>query len=158
MDRSGYKQTWAWLLATEAVGALSGWLSRDGIKLYTTFVKKPPLSPPKMAFPVAWTVLYALMGIGAARIGMAEHTPERKEALVSYAVQLALNFGWSLVFFQAQAFALAFLWLALLLGCILWMIASFRKVDTTAALLQVPYVLWVCFALYLNGGVWLLNR
>lgn len=56
------------ILLTEAVGALSGWLARDGTRLYATMIEKPPFSPPGVVFPVAWALLYALMGIGAARV------------------------------------------------------------------------------------------
>ena len=69
-----------------------------------------------------------------------------------------MNFFWSLIFFNAQAYGFAFAWLILLWILILWMIISFYQVDKTAALLQIPYLAWVTFAGYLNYGVWMLNR
>lgn len=72
-------------------------------------------------------------------------------------VQLAFNFFWSILFFNFQAFGAALVWLAVLWLLIVWMIAEFAKVDKTAAWLQVPYLLWVSFAAYLNAGVWRLN-
>ena len=68
------------------------------------------------------------------------------------------NFFWSIIFFNLQAFGFALLWLLVLWGLILLMILSFRKTDAPAAWLQVPYLLWVTFAAYLNFGVWMLNR
>lgn len=147
-----------WILAVEAVGALSGWLTRDGARLYNETIRQPPLSPPAIAFPIVWGILFLLMGIGAARIYLAPASQARSRSLLLFAVQLGFNFFWSIIFFNLQRFGLAFLWLAVLWGLILWMILSFRRVDPLAAWLQVPYLLWVTFAAYLNVGVWVLNR
>lgn len=147
-----------WILAVEAVGALSGWLTRDGARLYNETIRQPPLSPPAITFPIVWGILFLLMGIGAARIYLAPASQARSRSLLLFAVQLGFNFFWSIIFFNLQRFGLAFLWLVVLWGLILWMILSFRRVDPLAAWLQVPYLLWVTFAAYLNVGVWVLNR
>ena len=102
--------------------------------------------------------VFALMGIGAARIYLAPASNARSRSLLLFFVQLAFNFFWSIIFFNLQAFGFAFLWLIALWVLILLMILSFRKVDQPTAWLQVPYLLWVTFAAYLNLGVWLLNR
>lgn len=148
---------------SEAVGALSGWLSRDGMKLYTETITQPPLSPPPILFPIVWGILYALMGISAARIYLSPPSPARSRGLNLFVMQLVLNFFWSLIFFNAQAFLLAFFWLLLLWLLVLWllvlgMILVFRKVDPLAGWLQIPYLLWLTFAAYLNLSVWYLNR
>ena len=156
------KQTWKtylfWLALAEGVGALSGFLSRRGTELYQTTIVQPPLSPPPLVFPIVWTILFALLGIGAARIFLAPANGSRTRALLLFLLQLFFNFCWSPIFFNLQAFGFALLWLAALWGLILWMILTFAKVDRPAALLQIPYLLWVTFAAYLNAGVWLLNR
>jgi len=155
------KHTWKryafWILLTEAVGALSGWLTRRGTQLYTETVTKPPLSPPSMVFPIVWTILFALMGIGIARIYRSPASKARSRSLLLFLAQLAFNFFWSIIFFNFQNFGLAFVWLIALWLLILWMILSFRKADPVAAWLQIPYLLWVTFAAYLNLGVWMLN-
>lgn len=155
------KQKWKiygiWILITEAVGALSGFLSRSGMELYSNAVAQPPLSPPPIVFPIVWGILYALLGIGAARIYLAEPSKQRSLGLNLYAVQLVINFFWSLIFFNAQAYGFAFFWLLLLWVLVLWMILTFHKVDPLAAWLQIPYLLWLTFAAYLNAGVWYLN-
>lgn len=155
------KHTWkiyaAWILFTEAVGGLSGWLTRDGAKAYSESIIQPPLSPPALVFPIVWGILFALMGIGAARIYLASPSRERTNSLRIFLLQLAFNFFWSILFFNLQAFGAALVWLLVLWGLILWMIASFHKVDPLAAWMQVPYLLWVTFAAYLNYGVWMLN-
>ena len=145
------------ILLAEAVGALSGWLTRDGIKAFTDVIAQPPLSPPPLLFPIVWSILYALMGFGSARIWMAAPSPERSRALNLYTVQLVFNFFWSLIFFNAQAFGFAFFWLLALWLLVLLMILAFDKVDPLSAKLQVPYLIWLTFAAYLNLGVWYLN-
>ena len=147
-----------WILLTEAAGALSGWISRSGMALYMQTVEKPSLSPPGWIFPAVWSILYGLLGFGAGRIWLSPPSKERSRALNLFISQLVVNFFWSPIFFNAQAYGFAFFWLLLLWGLVLWMIFCFRKVDPPAAKLQIPYFLWLTFAAYLNYGVWLLNR
>ena len=146
------------ILLTESIGALSGWLSKDGMKIFSASISQPPLSPPAFLFPIVWGVLYALMGIGAVRIYLSPQSTERNRALNVYITQLIVNFFWSLIFFNAQAFLFAFFWLLMLWILVLWMILLFHKVDPLSAKLQIPYLLWLSFAAYLNLGVWYLNR
>ena len=156
------KQNWQvylfWILLSEAVGLLSGWLSREGTAIFGQTAIQRPLSPPAILFPIVWTILYALMGIGAARISVTPVSPERNRGLNLFITQLIINFFWSLIFFNARAYGFALLWLILLFVSVLWMTLEFRKTDPLAALLQVPYLLWLAFAAYLNYGVWILNR
>ena len=147
-----------WLGLTEAVGALSGWLTRDGMELYKSQVIKPALSPPPIVFPIVWGILYGLMGIGMARVTLSARSEERTDAMHVYLLQLAVNFVWSIFFFNLQSYGGALIVLLILLALIIWMISRFHRVDSPAALLQIPYVLWVSFAAYLNAGVWVLNR
>ena len=157
MNMKKWKPYVFWILLAEAVGGLSGWLSRDGMKLYNETITQPSLSPPMWLFPVVWTILFALMGIGAARIWTASGSLQRSRSLNLFLAQLTVNFFWSLIFFNTQAFGFAFVWLLLLIGLVVWMILTFRKVDPLAAYLQIPYLLWLIFAAYLNWGVWKLN-
>lgn len=158
MKKINWKTYAFWILITEAVGALSGWLTREGTKIFGETVAQPPLSPPMLVFPIVWGILYALMGISAARIYMAPASAERSKGLNLYIAQLVVNFFWSLIFFNAQAYGFAFIWLLVLWALVLWMILTFRKVDPVAAWLQLPYLLWLTFAAYLNLGVWYFNR
>lgn len=157
MIKQNWKKYAIWILSAEAVGALSGFLSRKGMKLYSSVIKQPPLSPPMIIFPIVWGILFALMGFGAARVSLTPPTASRSKALNIYIAQLIVNFFWSLIFFNAQAFGFAFFWLLLLCALVILMILLFRKVDPLAAWLQIPYLLWLIFAAYLNAGVWYLN-
>lgn len=154
-------ETWKtylfWIALSEGVGLLAGLFTRESTQLYSQVIIQPPLSPPAWLFPVAWTVLYALMGIGAARVSLSPDSPKKSRALNVFVAQLVVNFFWSLIFFNAQAFGFALIWLILLWLLIIWMIYAFWQVDRLAALLQIPYLLWVTFAAYLNYGVWQLN-
>lgn len=147
-----------WILLAEAVGALSGWLTRAAAENYQATILKPPLSPPGWVFPVVWTILFALMGIGAARVSLSGPSPKRSLGLNLFIVQLVVNFFWSPIFFNLQAFGFAFFWLLLLWILVLSMTLTFRETDLLAAKLQIPYILWLTFAAYLNLGVWYLNR
>ena len=155
------KHTWKpyifWILFTEIVGGLSGWLTREGTKLYNATIDQPPFSPPSFVFPIVWGILFALMGIGASRIYLTPSSNARSRSLLLFFIQLAFNFFWSIIFFNFQNFGFAFVWLLVLWVLILWMILSFHKIDKLAAWLQIPYLIWVTFAAYLNFGVWILN-
>ncbi len=146
-----------WILLAEGVGALAGFLSRNGTQIYNLTAIKPPLSPPEWVFPVAWGILYALMGIGAARVALTPESKDRSLGLNLFVVQLVVNFLWSIIFFNFQAYGFAFIWLVLLFILVAWMTLTFAKTDRWAALLQIPYLLWLIFAAYLNAGVYLLN-
>lgn len=139
------------------VGALSGLLSVSGMANYSESTLKPALTPPGWAFGLVWTILYTLMGISAARIWLTEDNLKRSRGLNLYVAQLIVNFFWSLIFFNAQAFGFAVFWLLLLWVLVILMILQFYRVDRLAALLQIPYLIWLTFAAYLNIGVWLLN-
>ena len=157
MLRKHWKTYAIWIGIAEGVGALAGWLTREATKIFNEAVAQPPLSPPAIVFPIVWGILYALMGISAARIRLSEPSEERSRGLNPFIVQLIINFFWSLIFFNAGAYGFAFIWILLLWALVLWMILTFRKVDPIAAWLQIPYLLWLTFAAYLNFGVMTLN-
>lgn len=143
------------LLISLGVGGLAGWLTMNSMDVYASIVK-PALSPPSVVFPIVWTVLYVLMGISAYLVYITR-SPARKIALLIYAAQLLVNFLWSLIFFNMQNYWLAFWVLIVLWVLILAMILTMASVNKTAALLQIPYLLWVTFAGYLNLAIALLN-
>lgn len=142
-----------WILLCESVGALSGWLSREGIDIYEATVNKPVFTPPGWVFPVVWSALFALMGISAARIYLSEPSRNRNWGLNLFLIQLAVNFFWPLIFFNLQAFGIAFVWLILLWVLVAVVIRLFWKVDRTSAWLLVPYIVWLTFAVGLNVAI-----
>ncbi len=146
------------ILSALAVGGLSAFFTRNSMSIYDDILT-PPLSPPSIVFPIVWTILFTLMGISAAMVYNSAAPQKQKEtALLTYALSLAVNFFWSLIFFNLRAFLFAFLWLLLLLYLIIKTILQYYKINKTAAYLQIPYAVWVTFAGYLTLGIWWLNR
>ena len=138
-----------------AVGGLSALLTGDSMEKYKA-LRQPPLAPPGWVFPVVWTILFVLMGVGAAMVCLSGSSSKKKPIAI-YGLQLAVNFFWTILFFLLEARLFAFFWLLLLLGLAVWMAVSFARVNKTAGLLQIPYILWLLFAGYLNLAVYLLN-
>lgn len=141
------------------VGGASAYLTRNNMNIYE-LINMPPLSPPSWLFPVVWGILYTLMGISSAIVYLKGKNEDidTKSALNVYLLQLAVNFAWSIIFFNMQAFLLAFLWILLLWVLIIVMIVRFREISSLAAWIQIPYLLWVTFAAYLTFMVYILNR
>lgn len=140
------------------IGGTAGFLTRSSTQDYA-MMTKPPLSPPAVVFPIVWTILYLLMGISSYLIAVSDATLQAKrDALIRYGIQLALNFLWPIVFFSLQNYVTAFLLLVLLWYAVYRMIKAFRPISPAAAYLQIPYLLWLTFAGYLNFAVILLNR
>ena len=138
------------------VGSLSALLTMGAMKSFGK-LNQPPLSPPAWLFPAVWSILYVLMGISAYLIYNSGKPTRNKTAFYVYAAQLFFNFFWSIIFFNMGAYLLAFIWLLALLSLIIINAVLFYKINKTAGLLLVPYVLWVSFAAYLNLAIYLLN-
>ena len=140
-----------------AVGAISALLTQGSMEAFS-MLEKPPLSPPGWLFPVVWTILYTLMGIASYRVFVSDAQPEEKgAALTVYGIQLAVNFFWSLIFFNLEMYLFSFFWLLLLWILVLATLILFYRISKPAGWLLVPYLLWVTFAGYLNFAIYLLN-
>ena len=119
-------------------------------------LQKPPLAPPAILFPIIWTILYILMGISYGRLKSKELIDEEINRI--YYIQLALNVLWPIFFFVFKWRLFSFVWIILLTIAVLLMVIKFYKKDKLAGLLQIPYLLWSIFAIYLNLGVYILNN
>ena len=140
-----------------AVGGLSALLTMGSMKAFGE-LNQPPLSPPGWLFPIVWTVLYTLMGISLFIVVEQPKNKEKSRAILLFALQLFFNFMWSIFFFNLKLYFFSFVWLVGLWGLIILMILSFKKVSAAAAYINIPYLLWVSFAGYLNFMVWMLNK
>lgn len=157
MKRNNLYDLLIFVLSAELAGVLSSLFAGDISAVYQT-LEKPPLSPPDWVFPIVWIILYALMGISAYLVYRSDAEPVRvKSALRVYWLQLVVNFSWSIVFFRFQAFWAAFVVLAILIILVITMLVKFAKIRPAAALVNVPYLLWLLFAAYLNVTTALLN-
>ena len=117
---------------------------------YNTLTK-PPLSPPGVLFPIVWTILFILMGISVYLVR------EDKEAVRYYFIQLIVNALWTPIFFGLKAYLLSFIWLIILIVLVVIMLDKFKEINKTSVYLNIPYLIWLVFALYLNAGIFLLN-
>lgn len=143
------------LLISLGVGGLSSIITRGSSEIYKN-LNRPPISPPSWIFPVVWTILYILMGISSYIIYESNSIIKNK-ALTVYIIQLAVNFIWPILFFNLEMFLFSFIWLILLLGLGLYMTLLFYQIKPFAAYLQIPYILWLIFAGYLNLVIYILN-
>lgn len=139
-------------------GSASGWLSNSGYEnQWFEALVKPPFMPQAWAFPTVWTTLYALIGIAVAMIIAAPESSERRLGLTLFAVQLALNFAWSPIFFAAHDMSLGVTVILVMLVIALAAAGLFRRIRPVAGLLMLPYLLWLCFAFALNSSIDRLN-
>lgn len=139
-------------------GAVGIFLSVTGkINMYDQLFK-PPLSPPSWVFQVVWSVLYLLMGVSSYIIMTSDVSRGRREdALWQYFIQLGVNLIWPVLFFYFEFRLGAFIWIIVLVTAAFKMLVDFGMISRLAAILQIPYLVWLLFAVYLNGAIFLLN-
>ena len=145
------------------VGGLSAFLTKDAMIMFDA-IKKPPLSPPGIVFPIVWSILYVLMGIARYLLYnldeqklSEEQIKFRNYTLVIYDIQLFFNFFWSIIFFKFSMYKVAFLWLIILWVLVFIFIKNALKLNKISAYLMIPYLLWITFAGYLNVAIAILN-
>lgn len=134
-------------------GSLIGIFISNSIEYSELF--KPPLSPPGFIFPIIWSILYILMGISYL-ILKNNNSETNKECFVYY-LQLAINLLWSIFFFIFKWRLFTIFWTILLIILVIYMIILFYSKTKISAYLNIPYLLWLIFALYLTIGVYILN-
>jgi len=157
---------WVWRLIVSlaiplAVGGLSALIAGDSMKAFGQF-NQPPLAPPAWLFPVAWTILYILMGLACFFVWISPITRqltlrEKRFFFIIYAIQLIFNFFWSIFFFNLRWHVFAFIWLIALWIMILVLVIWGSRNRRIAMWLLLPYLLWVTFAGYLNIMIAILN-
>lgn len=154
--------TWKFIISIllcESVGIISGLLASANNNLWFDTLHKPTWNPPAYLFGPVWTALYLLMGISLGIIWN-NKAPElnKRNAYFLFAMQLILNFFWSILFFHFHSPALALLDIILMIITIVLTIFNFSHFSKSAAWLLVPYIAWVSFATILNFSIWNLNH
>lgn len=147
-----------WLVLTFAAAAVGSYFTASSVGDWYRTLSRPPWTPPSWVFGPVWTVLYALMAVAAWLVWRQQGWAGARVALGLYLLQLALNVGWSLVFFGlrlpgAAAAEIVVLWLAIVAT-----MAAFWRRSPAAGWLLLPYLLWVSFATALNWSIWLRSR
>lgn len=143
------------IIITFLVGGLFSTSVMNSMETFKELDK--PINVPGILFPIVWGILYLLMSISCYLV-IESKNKDSKKGVIIYAIQLVINSLWSLIFFGFQNYLFAFIWLLLLLISVIIMIIKFSKIDKRAAYLNIPYLLWIIFAGYLNLGIYLLNR
>ena len=158
MRRSWVKTAVMAVVAIELLGGLSGWLSNSGYgNAWFDALRKPSFMPPGWLFGVVWPVLYALMGVALALILAEPPSDRRRNALVLFFIQLAMNFAWSPIFFAGHDIKLAKVVIFAMAALAAAAAGQFTRLRATAGLLMVPYIAWLVFAGTLNSTIERIN-
>lgn len=139
------------------IGALGAAVTAGSVKTWYAELVKPSFNPPDKVFGPVWTILYVMMGVAAWRVWRAADRDTTRGPLTLFALQLALNLGWSVVFFGLQKIGAAVATIVVLDVAVIVTTLAFRSVDRLAGLLMLPYLAWVAFATVLNIAIWRLN-
>lgn len=139
------------------VGSISGFFTAGEIDAWYADLIKPALNPPNWVFGPVWTLLYIMMGIALYYYWNTASDVRKRNGYIAFFIQLTLNFFWSFFFFKMHAPAIALIEICILIVAIITTMVYFSKVSANAVLLLVPYLLWVCFATWLNYQIMALN-
>ena len=142
------------ILTPVILGSIVGFIILDFIDYDS--LQQPFLAPPSIIFPIVWSILYILMGVSYG-ILKSNNLTDKKTDIIYY-MQLGVNLLWSIIFFILKWRLFAFIWIILLAILILVMINEFYNKNKFAGLLQIPYLLWILFAGYLNITIYFLNK
>ena len=132
------------------LGSLVGFIINKNIDY--TLLNRPPLSPPKILFPIMWSIIYILMGISYYL-----YRKKTNEKNTLYYIQLLVNLLWSIIFFIFKFRLLSIFWIVLLDILVYLLLMKFKKVNKLSAYLNIPYLIWILFATYLTIGIYILN-
>ena len=147
------------ILICQIIGISAGLLTSTQNNAWFNNIVKPSWNPPGYLFGPVWTILYLLMGISLYIVWKSNAMePQKTNAMLIFAVQLFLNFWWTILFFKFQSPYCAFIDIVLMIITIIITIFAFAPISKTAAWLLVPYISWVCFAAILNFTLWNLNK
>lgn len=155
MKNIDFKKLFFYIITTILIGTVPSIFTFKSMGIYNE-LNRPPLSPPSILFPIVWTILYILIGISIYII-VKKNPKDVSEAKLIYYVALVTNALWTPIFFGFKEYFLAFLWIIMLIVFVSAMIIKFYKIDKTSAYLQIPYLIWILFAAYLNFGIVVLN-
>lgn len=145
------------VLVCQLAGIIGSIFTTPAVKGWYANINRPSFSPPNWLFAPVWTTLFVMMGVSVSIIWLSEKNAQRTTALKIFFLQLILNTLWSIIFFGMENPMLAFFEIVILWFAILFTILKFRKINKLAAILLVPYILWVSFASVLNLAIALIN-
>ena len=155
------KQSWfkivAWIVCFQVIGLLLGLLTQDNIYPWYVSLTKSNLTPPSVVFSIVWPILYAFLAIVGYSLWRQRHVAQLQSARYCYIAQLIMNWTWTLLFFQFHWIGFSFLWIIILTLFTALLIYLIKDKLKEMSILLIPYFLWLVFAAYLNGVIWMLN-
>lgn len=154
MKKTNFKLLFSIIGITFLVGNLFSFTIIKNMDIYESLVK--PFEIPMLIFPIVWTILYILMSISLYRVLKSGENGIEK-SLIIYSLNLIFNSLWTLIYFGLCKYLFAFIWLLLLIVIVIIMIIDFYKKDKLAGLINIPYLIWLLFAAYLNYSIYILN-
>jgi benzodiazapine receptor len=157
MNKSQIFRLLASIILPLGVGGIAGLFTAEAVPGWYATLNQPSFNPPNWIFGPVWTLLYILMGISLFLVVKRDRSKERNVAIFVFLTQLALNFGWSIIFFYYHLIGFALLEIILLWISIITMLFLFYKIKPAAAYINIPYLLWVAFATVLNASYYILN-
>ncbi len=146
-----------WILIIQFISIATGMLTQDQIPNWYSGLTKPDLTPPSIVFPIVWTLLYIMIALAGWWLWKHYNQPRARKAFHFFMLQLIMNWLWSPIFFYWHFISFAFLWIVALIivtGYVIYL--SFSHYRFSSYML-IPYLIWLCFAAYLNASIWYLN-
>ena len=142
-----------YLLFPLTLGIISGLITNSATDYKN--LNQPPFSPPGIICPIVWTILYLLRGLSYYLYKKNSYT--NKTEVITYYLQLFINFTWTIIFFTLKLRFIAIIWILILTILVYTLITLFIQKYKPSAYLLIPYLIWCIFATYLTIGVYLLN-
>ncbi len=146
-----------WIVVFEAIGFFLGMLTQANIHPWYEGLNKSALTPPGFVFSIAWSILYALIAIVGWALWENRNNTKIKHLVYLYFIQLVMNWAWTPLFFKLHWLSFSFLWIVVMVCLNGIIIVSIKHEKKAIALALIPYLLWLMFATYLNGVIWVLN-
>jgi tryptophan-rich sensory protein len=146
-----------WILVFQTIGYFLGTISQVNSATWYQTLHKSSLTPPAIVFPIVWSILYTMIAISGWNLWQQRHQPQAKTALGFYSAQMVLNWAWSPLFFNFHLIAVSFYCIILIALLTLITIVLTKNNFKLSSIMLVPYFIWLIFASYLNGVVWMLN-
>lgn len=147
----------AWILVFQIIGYFLGTITQVNTATWYQTLNKSSLTPPGIVFPIVWSILYAMIALSGWYLWQHRQQPKAKAALGFYSAQMVLNWAWSPLFFNGHLIALSFYCIILIALLTLITILLTIKNFKFSSYMLIPYFLWLIFAGYLNGIIWMLN-
>ena len=146
-----------WILIFQIIGYCLGAISQVNSATWYQTLHKSSLTPPAIVFPIVWSILYAIIAISGWYLWQHRQQPQAKTALGVYSAQMVLNWAWSPLFFNFHLIAVSFYCIILIALLTLITILLTKNNFKFSSIMLIPYFIWLIFASYLNGVLWMLN-